>query len=504
MRWSLLLALGMLVVFAGRASAQPVPTTVEADVITYDAIQQVVTAQGHVRVTFRRYRLTADAARMDLRTGIVTARGRVLLVDTEGRQLRGTALTYNSRTEEGVLEPVEGHFEKRVYLRGRRLDATPALLVAHEATVTTCDPAQPLFRVVARRIEIVPDQEVVAHDASLYLGNRRLVTLPRYEVSLRPPEVRTQFPGFGANAAEGFWADYRFRLRVGPATGRVHVRAGTVAGVAGLVTLASRAPGYTASFRLGRTQTVDDRPSFDGLRYDVAEFQVTTPGRRIARLPLSWTATVAGGWYGEVATGVSTTRLDSQVRIATDTFPMGERVGVAASAGIRLSAYGTGAVRTVASYGATLTYRLDPFTTASLGYGRDVVRGSTPLQIDVVDPADTVSLGLARVVPDRYRASVGAAWNAAVPETKYSAAASVIVSPRWELGLAVVYSTRLAAFEDIDYTVRWVCDCVDVVVGYRQMRRQLVLEVGLFGFPERGDPFVPRTPLPMRTFEPQP
>jgi hypothetical protein len=503
-RWSLLLALGMLVVFAGRASAQPVPITVEADVITYDAVQQVVTAEGHVRVTFRRYRLTADAARMDLRTGVVTAQGRVLLVDAEGRQLRGATLAYNSRTEEGVLEPIEGHFEQRVYVRGQRLDAAPARLVAYQATVTPCDPARPLFRVVARRIEIVPDREVVAHDASLYLGARRLITLPRYEVSLRPPEVRTQFPGFGANAVEGFWADYRFPLRVGPAAGRVHLRAGTVTGLAGLATLAYQAPAYTASFRLGRTQTVDDRPSFDGLQYYVAEVQVTTAGVRIAGLPASWTATVAGGWYGELATGTATTRLDGQLRLTTDALPLGERWSLAASGGVRVSGYGTGAVRTVVSYGATLTYRLDRFTTASLGYGRDVVRGATPLQIDVVDPADTVSVGLTRAVPDRYRAAASVAWNAALGETKYSASVHVLVSPRWELGLAAVYNTRLAAFEDIDYTVRWVCDCLDVVVGYRQMRRQFVLEVGLFGFPARGAPFAPRTPLPMRTFEPQP
>lgn len=504
MRWSLLLALGVLLVGASRASAQPVPITVEADVITYDAAQQAVTAQGNVRVTFRRYRLTADAARMDLRTGVVAARGRVLLVDAQGRQLRGAALTYNSRTEQGVLEPVEGHFEQRVYLRGQRLEAAPALLVAHEATVTPCDPAQPLFRVVARRIEVVPDREVVAHDASLYLGARRLVTLPRYEISLQPPEVRTQFPGFGASAIEGLWADYRFPLRVGAAQGRVHLRAGTLTGLAGLATLTYQQPHYTASFRAGRTQTVDDRPSFDGLQYYVAEAQVATARARLAGLPLSWSATAAGGWYSELATGTATTRLDGHLRLDTDVFPLGERWTLAAFAGVRVSAYGTGAVRTVASYGATVTYRLDRVTTASLRYGRDVVRGATPLQIDVVDPADTVSLGVARVVPDRYRVAASVAWNAALAETKYSASVSVVVSPRWEVGLAAVYNTRLAAFEDIDYTVRWICDCVDVVVGYRQMRRQVVLEVGLFGLPPRGDPFVPRGPLPMRTFEPQP
>ena len=75
-------------VFARTAGAQPAPIAVDADVITYDALEQVIVAEGNVRTTFRQYRLFADAARFELRTGVVSATGRVRLVGLQGQELR--------------------------------------------------------------------------------------------------------------------------------------------------------------------------------------------------------------------------------------------------------------------------------------------------------------------------------------------------------------------------------------------------------------------------------
>lgn len=493
-RWSLIVAVSVLVVFARSASAQSTPLTIEADVITYDAIQQVVTAQGNVRTSFRRYRLFADAARFDLRTGIVTASGRIRLVDPQGQELRGRALTYNTRTEEGVLEDAEGVVERRVYVRGSRLDVAPGRFVAHESTVTTCDPARPLYRITARRIEVVPNQELVAHHASLFLGNRRLFTVPRYAVSLRPTGERTQLPGIGTNAVDGLWVDYRLPVLFGSGEGQIHLKYGAQSGPMVLLTLTFQQPAFTTRLRLGRTQTVDDRQIYNLLRYDVAEVNATR-SVRIGTTAFSWTASATAGWYSEQISGVTTSRLDGEVAIASDPIPVGS-LTLTTRGALRVSGYGTGALRTVTTLTASLATNLDPHTTASLGYSLVEVRGSTPLTIDVVDPASTVSLGVVRAVPDRYRVAATVSVNTAIPETRLLASVGLVVTRNVEVGIAVDYNTRLSTFEDIDYTLRWICDCVDVVIRYRQVRREFSVEFGLVGFPERGSPFVPRSPLP--------
>ena len=492
MRWSLIVAACVVFVFASAASAQPAPTTIDADVITYDSLQQVVTAQGNVRTIFRQYRLFADAAQFDLRTGVVVATGRVRLVGLQGQELRGRALTYNTRTEVGFLESSEGVVERRVYLRGDRLEVSPDRFVAYDSTVTTCDPSRPLYRIVARRIEIIPNQEIVAHEASIYLGTRRLFSVMRFAVSLRPREEGSSLPGFGSNTVDGFWVDYRLPVRVSSASGRLHVKYGAQSGVMALLSLTRPAPAFTTTLRLGRTQTIDDRQAFHLLRYDVAEISAASRSMSIGQTPFSWSVSAAAGWFSEQISGVATTRLDGEVGITSRPIPVGPRLVFTTGAAFRVSSYGTGAVRTITSLNAALVYALDGYTTMALSYQLVTIHGSTPLVIDVVDPASTGSLAVVRAVPGRYRIAALVAHNTALSETKYYAAIGAFVTPRLELGVSAIYNARLAAFEDIDYMLRRICDCIDVVIRYRQVRREFSIELGLVGFPERDAPFVPR------------
>ncbi len=513
MRWLFFAVVLISAIFVRTASAQPLPITVDGDLIMYDSVSQVITAQGHVRTTFKHYTLFADALRYDLRSQIAVATGHVRVIDAQGRELRGKTLTYNNRAEEGILEPTEGLVdrERRVYLRGERLDFSPNRFVSHESYVTTCDPRRPLVHLTARRIEIVPEEEIVAYQASVFVGNRRLVTYPRFVVSLRPGEEGTVFPGFGVNAVDGYWVDYHVPLRLADDRGRFNVKYGTTSGIMALLTFTHKQPGFNTTLRLGRTQTTQEQRLFSGvfnlLQYDVAEIGAESKPVRIASTPFSWTLSATAGWYGERLSGqqlldlgraanISTSRLDGRLSVGSSRIPLAPRLTYGIQAAFRVSSYGTGNVRTITSYGADLAYQVDPFTIASLGYSRGVISGMTPLSLDVVDPADTISAGITRVVRDRYWLAFSAAHNAALSETKVAGTAALVVSPRWELSASAVYNTRLAAFEDIDYGIRYLCDCVDVIVRYRSTRGEISLEFGLLGFGERRAVTVPRSVPP--------
>lgn len=482
------------------ASAQPaLPVVVEADVITYDSVRRVITAQGNVRLTTRRYRLVADAAQYDLVREVITAMGRVRLMDDRQRELRGRSLRFDVRAEEGVMEPIEGVVDppRRVYVRGGRLEFTPMRLTLSEGLVTSCDPGNPLLYVTARRIEIVPNEELVAHDAAVFLAGRRVYSTRRFVASLVPGEPAVLIPGVGGNAVDGYWVDTRSRVRAGDARGLLHLKYGTTSGLFGLLTLRRRDPAYTATLRLGRTQTADERAARDLLPYWVAELGAETTPRRIAGTPFSWTAATAAAWFDDATARVSTTRVDGRLEIASERLPVAPRLTFGVEGGWRISAYGTGDVRTIGTAHADLVYALDDATRVRLAYSVVTVRGRSPLVVDDVDSERTVSLGVVRVVPDRYRLAAAVAYNAFVPETKVSASASVVVSPSFELGASAVYNTRLQAYEDIDYHLRYLCDCLEVVVRYRQMRRDVSIEVGLAGFTERRPPFVPRSRPPL-------
>ncbi len=511
-RWTLFIAVLLVVVLARTAGAQPLPITVDADTIMYDSVQQVVTAQGRVRMLFKRYTLYADAARYDLRTQIVVATGRVRVIDTLGRELRGRTLTYNNRTEEGVLERTEGIVdrERRVYLRGTRLDFSPDRFISHESSVTSCDPRRPLVHITAKRIEIVPEEEIVAYDASVYFRGRRVYTARQFVMSLRPDEPAILVPGFGYNDIDGYWVDNKTRIRTPAVRGTFHLKYGTASGIMGLLALTHKEPSFSTMLRVGRTQTVDDRRFFNLLQYDVAEVRAEGKPVPIGSTPLSWTLAGGAGWFSERLTAqqlvdlghpanVATSRLDGQVTLQTSRIPLAPKLTYGIQTGIRISSYGTGDVRTSTSYGADLVYQMDSFTTVTLGYTRLIISGATPLVLDVVDPEDTVFLSLVRAVPDRYTVSARVAHNSALAETKLNGALALIVSPSLEFSASAVYNTRLSAFEDIDYALRVICDCVDVSVRYRQVRREIALEFGLLGFGQRQVPIAPRS-TPQFTF----
>jgi LPS-assembly protein len=469
----------------------PTSTIVDADTITYDSQQQVITAQGNVRVTLGRYRLFADRAQYNLRTSVVTAAGRIRLVDTLGQELRGDELTYNTRTEEGFLVPAQGRLQQRVILKGDRLDVSPTRYLAQNSTVTTCDPDHPIYQVTARQIEVRPGQAVIARDAALYVGGRRLVTLREFRASLREGEDGTQFPTFGGDRIDAFWLGYRLPVKVADATGRLAIKVGVSSGPMPLLTLSRGMGSFTATLRVGRTQTSDTRAEFDLLRYDVGELAVTLAPQRIGSTPLEWKASALAGWYSEQLSGIQTTKLDGTLSVGTGA-PITPRLSYAVAAGVNVSGYGTGASRTIATYGASLTYTLDPFTSLTVGYAHASIQGATPLSIDVIDPADTVSIGVTRAVPFRYRFSAAVAQNTALSETIYQAALFVVAGPRLELGAEAQYNTRLAAFDALDLTVRVICDCVDAVFRYRASRGEVSFEIGLMDLPPRGAPFVPR------------
>jgi lipopolysaccharide export system protein LptA len=480
------------------------PITVDADVITYDAARQIVTAQGNVRVSMREFQIFAEGMQYDLRTQVATVTGRVRVLDShKRRELRGRSLTYNVRTEEGVIEGVDGivDVERRVYVRGARLEFTPARLVGHDILVTNCDPATPLLSTTARRIEIYPDQELIADDAAVHLGSRRLYSSRRLRISLRPDEAGFLFPGFGSNAVDGFWLDRRFRVRAPQTEGDVHVKYGFDSGLFAYLTLTRQMPQYNATLRLGRTQSHDTRQAFDLLPYDVAEIALASRRVQLGTLPVGLELGAAAGWFRERNTGLSTTRLDGTVSLHSARIPVAPRLTAGGQAGIRFTQYGTGETRTITSFGADLTYEIAPLTTVTLGYAYVNIRGPQPLLIDNVEPASTISLSVARAVPDRYSLTLGAAHNAALAENKYYGAVAVVVRRNFEVGVSAIYNSRLGAFEDIDYTVRAICDCLDITLRYRQVRREFAFEVGLIGLGASRS-LVPRSPSPPPTLPP--
>ena len=271
--WSVCVLLAFAVLRPAPAAAllqqgtpeEVLPVRIRADMFRYDRRTRVLTATGNVVLTFGDITIRARALMANLGTGDVTAEDDVRL-EVAGQAVRGTVLTYNLTTRIGTLHDAETTYTGPlvlgpVTLRSERLEGDPQRFAsARQAFVTTCDPDDPLVSFTADEITIIVGDKIVGRRVSLWIGDRRLFTLPYFIIFLRERQESRIAPVVGYTDAEGWFlktsysyflnaqsygfvhADWMERLGVGAGVDHFY-QVGGGRGVALLYRLANRQTG---------------------------------------------------------------------------------------------------------------------------------------------------------------------------------------------------------------------------------------------------------------------
>jgi len=261
----LLVLLILLPMPAQALQEEDLPVRVTADVFRYDRRTRMLTATGHVVLTAADIIIRADVVVANLATGDVTAEGGVSL-EVAGQTVTGDVLTYNLNTRLGTLYDAATTYTGpmvlgSVTLRAARLEGDPPrFATASEAFATTCDPDDPLVSFTAREIGIIVGDKIVGRQVSVWLGDRRLFTLPYFIIFLQERRESRLAPVVGYSEAEGWFvktaysyylspshygsvlADWMERLGVGAGVEHVY-RVGGGGGSALLYRLANRQTG---------------------------------------------------------------------------------------------------------------------------------------------------------------------------------------------------------------------------------------------------------------------
>jgi hypothetical protein len=453
--------------------------------VSYDDVGQVLEATGHVSLTYRGVRVRADSVRVNLRDGRLEARGHVSIVDREGREMRGEAITYDARSQVAELSSAE-IIVNGVYIRSTSLRAQPGRITAGESTLTTCNPACPAYRITASHIEVIPNDRAVVSGATLWVGGTGLFSLPVMTISLRTrKETAGSFPSIGYTSTDGLYGAYRYALGIGT-------------------------PLVFISHTLG---TLAQR----------AELGVSLPLAPLGSLPLELEASVSEGWHREFTRNVDTTRLQYIVGLQTPAIPLGPQTDMQLYWNWQDATYGTGARQHVVRAQSAITHQLGADTTLTLGYQALRLYGATPLALDAVNARDivnelslilrhtglrneTVATTVTTGVSYDYlamAASVFAAYGERIPRQfhwevgpKYNLTTreySVISDTGLALGTDVYvtvqaeYNTTTTVFKDLDYILTApIADCFELSIKYRQMRQELAISLGVSPVPKGG------------------
>jgi len=481
-RWRLILCMTALLLCAAALAARPAAAqeeqvVVEADQIVYDQAAQRIDATGNVRVRYRGVIVRADRAVMDLAAQRLQATGNVVLTDEQGRTMRGQTLIYDFRARRAELSPAATTIDG-VNVRSERIVAEPERILGEGATFTTCDPDRPAYRITATQVEVIPGERLVAHRASLWLGSVRLFTLAQMTVSLRSAEATARsFPTAGYSPREGLWVEYGWETPLGPGTGRIFGRVGTLAAQGGVQLL----------------------------KYPVGSSGVV------------FSAMLQGGWLLRRGWGSDLiSRVQYQLALDLPPIKLTPSLTWGASLSWRDSFYGTGQRQSITRAESALVYHLDANSQLQLRTVLTSVRGRSPIRFEDIDARRRPNHVLAQYVRhnalaggietnwrtgvvfhlsngttslvaeygrktgDRYHWSIGTQYNLVTHTIRLFTDSGIALSPRTYLTVQADYSVTRARFKDLDLLVRTnICDCIGVAFRYRVIRREFWLEVGL-------------------------
>jgi len=486
-----LLALFLAFLPQGAAAQSPLPVVVDADQIVYDDIARTIEATGRVKLVYQSVTIQADFARVALQDERIFARGSVVIVDAAGREMRGSELTYSARDQTVELVSAEAVIDG-VYIKSDRLRSSPGRIVAGASELSSCDPSHLAYRITASSIEVTPGDYAVVHDATLWIGRYRILGLPSLIVALRSRrETAGSFPGGGYSNIDGLFVAYRFAFFVGAPLAYVSTSLGT---------LAQR-----------------------------AEVGVKLLERPLGFLPLSLTASASAGWHREAGVNVETTRLQYVVGLETPAIKFGPQTDWQTGWNWTGATYGTnifdpsGDRQSILRLNSTITHRLAPDATLTLGYNVLRVYGVTPLAVDAIDPEDLIDevrLGYQKTgmrgdeigttfkmgafydyrpdpvfsitnttsiyaaygerVSRRYHWEAGTEYNLDTQVVTLLTDTGIALGTDTYFAVQTRYNTTTTLFEELDYIVTaQILDCFELMVKYRQARQQLTIGIGL-------------------------
>src|SRR3954462_10451408 len=171
--------------------------------------------KGGARVMFGNALLTADSAVVNTDTGEVTADGKVR-IEREDQIYVGEHILYNFKTRHMQAEQFRtGKFPVFAYGEGLQGGGQSNVnyLIATNAFITPDDISEPIFKIRAKWIKIIPGERIEARNATLYLGDVPVFYFPFYSRNLGARANNFNFvPGYRSTFGPFLLSSYQWFL----------------------------------------------------------------------------------------------------------------------------------------------------------------------------------------------------------------------------------------------------------------------------------------------------
>ncbi len=213
------------------AQTQNGSVELNGDTVEYSVDGNTVIARGNVEIKHGTTTLIADEVEFNRNTQIAYAVGDVILT-TDSGEISGDKIVFNFETMKGEFN--DAHFMSHPYYgyarKVKRVDDNH--LILENGYITTSDYDKPEYRITSKKIDVYPNDKLVAKHVKVRVGDVPILYSPWYRHSLKDQEPRFVFvPGhdsdwggfllstfnhrFNDNVKIALHADYRERLGIG-------------------------------------------------------------------------------------------------------------------------------------------------------------------------------------------------------------------------------------------------------------------------------------------------
>lgn len=170
------------------AQEEEEPIYCEADYIEYLREEGIIVAIGNVKMTQKYTVLEADLVKMNLKTGETVAEGHASLWDGI-REIRGTSITYSTKTKKGEIKKVAGFpgstYADPWYFKGKEMiKLEEDKYKVKRGIFTTCEHPSPHYHFWAHPAYVRLENRIWLYNAVFFLGKAPLLYLPFYTRSL--------------------------------------------------------------------------------------------------------------------------------------------------------------------------------------------------------------------------------------------------------------------------------------------------------------------------------
>lgn len=178
-----------------------VPIVIEADNLSFNDLTGDLVAIGNVSVIQNGDKLLAESMHGNSKQTEFWIDDKANFFQP-GTELTGRDTHYNYTQHIGSMQDVKGNVGRQL-IAGKTIKMFPGEIVIHNGTATKCPAIVPDYHISADKIEIWPNEKMIAYNAKFWIKDKVIYSRARYQTSLDPNEEKSAFPEVGYNSSNG-------------------------------------------------------------------------------------------------------------------------------------------------------------------------------------------------------------------------------------------------------------------------------------------------------------